>query len=87
MEPTKLLDKARIFNIVVNDSLLYLYKIEKNLKKYNTEDGEKLKEIIEDLMKISKKIAELNYNSKGNCEIDRNYSKLLLQNNSIELWK
>jgi len=55
MEPTELLNKARIFNIVINDSLLYLYKIEKNLKKYKTEDNLKLREIIEDLMKISKK--------------------------------
>ena len=87
MEPTDLLNKARIFNIVVNDSLLYLYKIERNLKKYKSEDGEKLRGIIDDLMQISKKIAELNYNSKGTCEIDRNYSKMLLKRNKIDLWK
>ena len=87
MEVFDLLNPNGIFDIVINDSLLYLYKIEKNLKKYKLEDTEKYREIIVDLMKLSKKISGLNYKSKGTCDFDRNYSKMLLKQNDIDIWK
>ena len=87
MEPTDLLNNDRIFNIIINDSLLYLYKIEKNLEKYKPEDSTKFRQIIVDLMKLSKKMSDLDYKSKGTCDFDRNYSKILLKRNEIDLWK
>lgn len=87
MDPINLLNKDRIFNIIIHDSILYLYKIEKNLKKYNPTETSKFKQVIKDLMEISQKISKLDYTSKNNCEMDRYYSKLLLKENNIDLWK
>ena len=87
MEALDFINKDRLFDIIINDSLSYLYKIERNLKKYKLEDSTKLREIIVDLMKLNKKIANLNYKSKGVCDFDRNYSQMLLKRNQIDLWK
>ena len=87
MEALDIINNDRLFDIVINDSLSYLYKIERNLKKYKLEDSTKLREIIVDLMKLNKKIANLNYKSKGVCDFDRNYSQMLLKQNEIDLWK
>ena len=87
MEPLDIVNKGILFDIVVNDSLNYLRKIEKNLDKYKTEDIEKIHDVVLDVKKLEKKIANLKYKSQSSCDFDKQYSRMLLKQNEIDLWK
>ena len=87
MDPLDIVNKGILFDIIVNDSLNYLRIMEKNINKYKSEDTEKTREIILDIKKLGKKIADLKYKSKAICDFDKQYSRMLLKQNQIDLWK
>tara|TARA_Y100000590_G_C15357384_1_gene877538 strand:+ start:80 stop:343 length:264 start_codon:yes stop_codon:yes gene_type:complete len=87
MDPLDIVNKGILTDIILDDSLNHLRIMEKNINKYKSEDTEKMREVILDIKKLGKKIADLKYKSHQICDFDKQYSRMLLKQNQIDLWK